>query len=333
MSNVQAAIKRSVVVLAVDPLRRARRAIGGVRAGAPDAASADHGVLPLPGPSQAGRPARRGPARAHDARREDRPDGPDQRRGAPGRSGHPVGPRPAQPRPDEARSSRPTRSARSSPAAARGRPSATTAGRGPTRSTPSSVRARATAASASRSSTAPTASTATTTSSTRRWCRTRSASARPSTPASPSGSAAPPRAPCGRPASRGTSRPCSTPARPALGPLLRALRRGPGADRRAGRRDDPRPAGPRPREPDSVAATAKHFVGYSAPDSGYDRTDATIADDELQDIHLPPFQQGIDAGVATVMVNSGSVNGVPVHASHAPAHRHPARPAALQAAS
>jgi beta-glucosidase len=66
----------------------------------------------------------------------------------------------------------------------------------------------------------------------------------------------------------------------------------------------------------SVAATAKHFVGYSAPDSGFDRTNATISDQELQSIHLPPFKAGIDAGVATVMVNSGSVNGEPVHASH-----------------
>jgi beta-glucosidase len=66
----------------------------------------------------------------------------------------------------------------------------------------------------------------------------------------------------------------------------------------------------------SVAATAKHFAGYSAPDSGMDRTDATIDLAELQDLHLPPFQQGIDAGVATVMVNSGSVNGEPVHGSH-----------------
>jgi beta-glucosidase len=68
--------------------------------------------------------------------------------------------------------------------------------------------------------------------------------------------------------------------------------------------------------PGSVAATAKHFTGYSAPDSGMDRTDATIDQAELQDLHLPSFQQGIDAGVATVMINSGSVNGEPAHASH-----------------
>jgi beta-glucosidase len=68
--------------------------------------------------------------------------------------------------------------------------------------------------------------------------------------------------------------------------------------------------------PTSVVATAKHFAGYSAPDSGMDRTNATISDQELQTIHLPSFKQGIDAGVGTVMVNSGSVNGEPVHASH-----------------
>jgi beta-glucosidase len=67
---------------------------------------------------------------------------------------------------------------------------------------------------------------------------------------------------------------------------------------------------------DAVAATAKHFTGYSQPDSGLDRTDATISDAQLNDIHLPPFQAGVDAGVATVMINSGSVNGVPAHASH-----------------
>jgi beta-glucosidase len=67
--------------------------------------------------------------------------------------------------------------------------------------------------------------------------------------------------------------------------------------------------------PDHVAATAKHFTGYSAPDSGHDRTNATIPAGDLGDIHLPPFADAIDAGAQTVMVNSGSVNGVPVHAS------------------
>jgi beta-glucosidase len=65
-----------------------------------------------------------------------------------------------------------------------------------------------------------------------------------------------------------------------------------------------------------VAATVKHFIGYSAPDTGKDRTDATISDRELRDEHLPAFVRGIEAGAETIMVNSGSVNGVPVHASH-----------------
>lgn len=65
-----------------------------------------------------------------------------------------------------------------------------------------------------------------------------------------------------------------------------------------------------------VAVALKHYVGYSASDSGRDRTPATISDIELYEHHLPPFQAAIDAGAASVMVNSGEVNGVPVHASH-----------------
>jgi beta-glucosidase len=67
---------------------------------------------------------------------------------------------------------------------------------------------------------------------------------------------------------------------------------------------------------ESVAATVKHFVGYSAPDTGKDRTNATISERDLWQEHLPSFIRGIDAGAQTIMVNSGSVNGVPVHASH-----------------
>ena len=73
------------------------------------------------------------------------------------------------------------------------------------------------------------------------------------------------------------------------------------------------PAGPRPlRRRDAVAATAKHFIGYSAPDNGHDRTDATISERELRE-HPPAAVRAtaIDAGAATVMINSGSVNGVP----------------------
>jgi beta-glucosidase len=66
---------------------------------------------------------------------------------------------------------------------------------------------------------------------------------------------------------------------------------------------------------ESVAATVKHFIGYSAPDSGRDRENATLDERELRDVHLPAFRSAVDAGVETAMINSGSVNGVPVHAS------------------
>ena len=65
----------------------------------------------------------------------------------------------------------------------------------------------------------------------------------------------------------------------------------------------------------SVAACAKHFLGYSVPWSGKDRTPAYIGEIQLRDTHLPPFRDAVEAGVATVMVNSGEVDGVPVHAS------------------
>jgi beta-glucosidase len=66
---------------------------------------------------------------------------------------------------------------------------------------------------------------------------------------------------------------------------------------------------------ENVAATVKHFIGYSAPDSGRDRENATLTERELRDEHLPSFIRGVDAGAETVMINSGAVNGVPVHAS------------------
>jgi len=65
----------------------------------------------------------------------------------------------------------------------------------------------------------------------------------------------------------------------------------------------------------SLTATAKHFAGYSEPFNGHDRAPAFIPIRQLQDTVLPPFQQQFDAGVKTVMINSGSINGTPVHAS------------------
>ncbi|TRX54961.1 glycoside hydrolase family 3 N-terminal domain-containing protein [Thalassomonas sp. M1454] len=68
-------------------------------------------------------------------------------------------------------------------------------------------------------------------------------------------------------------------------------------------------------KPTAVASTMKHFVGYSAPDNGKDRTPATISDKDLWEYYLPQFQAAVDAGSSTIMINSASINGVPVHAS------------------
>lgn len=65
----------------------------------------------------------------------------------------------------------------------------------------------------------------------------------------------------------------------------------------------------------SVASCMKHFVGYSVPSSGKDRAPASIPEIELREYFLPSFKAAIEAGSHTLMVNSGEVNGVPVHAS------------------
>lgn len=68
--------------------------------------------------------------------------------------------------------------------------------------------------------------------------------------------------------------------------------------------------------PTKVAACMKHFLGYSVPVSGKDRTPAFIPDHVLLEYHVPPFQAAIDAGVHSVMINSGSINGEAVHGSY-----------------
>ncbi len=73
---------------------------------------------------------------------------------------------------------------------------------------------------------------------------------------------------------------------------------------------------PQAAAPYRVAATAKHFIGYSTPTTGWDRSPALIPDQMMHEVHRPSFQAAIDAGIKTVMINSGEVNGVPVHASH-----------------
>ncbi|RNA13674.1 beta-glucosidase, partial [Brachionus plicatilis] len=64
-----------------------------------------------------------------------------------------------------------------------------------------------------------------------------------------------------------------------------------------------------------VATCLKHYVGYSLPFNGKDRTPAFIPENMLRDVFLPPFEKGVLAGSPTVMVNSGEVNGIPGHAN------------------
>jgi beta-glucosidase len=64
-----------------------------------------------------------------------------------------------------------------------------------------------------------------------------------------------------------------------------------------------------------VAACMKHYLGYSFPFSGKDRSPALIPDYYLRENLLPPFRAAVQAGVKTVMVNSAEINGMPVHAS------------------
>ena len=65
-----------------------------------------------------------------------------------------------------------------------------------------------------------------------------------------------------------------------------------------------------------VAVSLKHYLGYGVPWSGKDRTPAYISPSDLREKHFAPFLAAIREGAASVMVNSASVNGMPVHANH-----------------
>jgi beta-glucosidase len=64
-----------------------------------------------------------------------------------------------------------------------------------------------------------------------------------------------------------------------------------------------------------VAACMKHYLGYGDPLSGKDRTPAWIPDRYMREYFLPPFAEAVKAGARTLMINSGEINGVPIHAS------------------
>ena len=64
-----------------------------------------------------------------------------------------------------------------------------------------------------------------------------------------------------------------------------------------------------------IATSMKHFMGYGVPWTGKDRTPAYISPANLREKHFAPFLAGLQAGALTVMVNSASVNGMPMHAN------------------
>ena len=64
---------------------------------------------------------------------------------------------------------------------------------------------------------------------------------------------------------------------------------------------------------EKLVVSLKHYMAYSDPKSGHDRTDAWIPENYLREYHLPPFQACVDANARTVMVNSALINGIPTH--------------------
>jgi beta-glucosidase len=67
--------------------------------------------------------------------------------------------------------------------------------------------------------------------------------------------------------------------------------------------------------PVNVSASLKHYIGYSYPTTGGDRTPALIPENTLREYFLPNFAAAVKAGAHTVMVNSSEVNGIPGHAN------------------
>jgi beta-glucosidase len=64
---------------------------------------------------------------------------------------------------------------------------------------------------------------------------------------------------------------------------------------------------------DKLVVSVKHYMAYSDPKSGHDRTDAWIPENYLREYHLPAFRDAVEAGARTVMVNSALINGIPTH--------------------
>jgi len=69
------------------------------------------------------------------------------------------------------------------------------------------------------------------------------------------------------------------------------------------------------KNPTAVASCLKHYLAYSGPRNGKDRTPSYIPEIELREYYLPSFRDAIRSGASSVMINSGEINGEPVHAS------------------
>lgn len=67
---------------------------------------------------------------------------------------------------------------------------------------------------------------------------------------------------------------------------------------------------------DKLMTCLKHYIGYSVPNNGKDRSPAWISERMLREYLLPPFEAGIKAGAMTVMVNSGENDGIPTHSDY-----------------
>ncbi|MDO3383723.1 beta-glucosidase BglX [Gilvimarinus algae] len=70
-----------------------------------------------------------------------------------------------------------------------------------------------------------------------------------------------------------------------------------------------------PSQPDAMAASAKHFVGYGAAEAGKDYNAAYIPEATLRDVYLPPFKAAIDAGLMTIMSSYNTLNDIPATAN------------------
>ena len=73
--------------------------------------------------------------------------------------------------------------------------------------------------------------------------------------------------------------------------------------------------GERLSDPDSVAACAKHYVGYGAAEGGREYNSVEISEHTLREFYLPPFHAAVEAGAASIMTAFDSLNGIPASAN------------------